>query len=195
MLLFDPEEHVYKLDGRHVPSVTQVLSELEDYSHIPRHILDRKARLGTAVHKAVEMWLADDLEEDTLHPEVAAYFNQFKAWFGVSGFKPILIEERVYSTRFRYAGTLDLYGEMQGKRWLIDTKTAYEIQPTFGPQTAAYEAGLLECKGLKTDNRGILQLSKDKYKFIPMTGAADLNVFYAALTIKQWRIKYGKSAA
>lgn len=195
MLLFDQEAHAYTLDGRPVPSVTQVLAQLEDYSGIPTQVLERKARLGTAVHKACELHLADELDEGSLHPDVAPYLDQFRSWLSASRFEPVLSERKVFSKRFQFAGTLDLFGTMQSRRVLIDIKTACNVMPTFGPQTAAYASALEECEHLKTEDRFVLMLTPKRFELVPMKNPADLNVFYAALTIQQWRLKHGKSAA
>lgn len=195
MLLFEPDRHVYTYNGRELPSVTQVLSLLEDYSGISRDVLKRKALIGTAVHSACELYLAQDLDESSLHPEVRPYFEQFKIWIATCKFNFQLSEKRVFSKRFGYAGTLDLHGDFQGCPSLIDIKTAAVVMPTWGPQTAAYAEALREETGITTEKRFALQLTKTGHKLIPLENNADINVFYAALTVTQWRIRHGKHAA
>jgi hypothetical protein len=46
---FDPERHLYMVDGQPVPSVTQVLHSAglaADYSMVPRDVLERKRIIG-----------------------------------------------------------------------------------------------------------------------------------------------------
>jgi len=46
---FDPERHLYLVDGRPVPSVTQVLHSAAlaaDYSMVPPDVLERKRIIG-----------------------------------------------------------------------------------------------------------------------------------------------------
>ena len=46
---FDPERHLYLVDGRPVPSVTQVLHSARlaaDYSMVPPDVLERKRIIG-----------------------------------------------------------------------------------------------------------------------------------------------------
>ena len=46
---FDPERHLYMVDGRPVPSVTQVLHSAglaADYTMVPREVFERKRIIG-----------------------------------------------------------------------------------------------------------------------------------------------------
>lgn len=192
MLLFDPENHVYTLNGRVVPSVTQCLAELEDYSKVPTDVLHAKAQLGTAVHAACELWLNGDLdEEDGLHPKVQPYFTQFQRWMKHYRFDPALVEQRVYSPTYGYAGTLDLFGKLDGRNVLIDIKTASQFMGTFGPQTAAYAQALREDRKVETERRYCLKLSPKGFELREYKDySSDIDVFFAALTIKKWKEKY-----
>src|SRR5438128_7894060 len=54
---FDPERHLYLVDGRPVPSVTQVLHSARlaaDYSMVPPDVLERKRIIGEYLHKATQ---------------------------------------------------------------------------------------------------------------------------------------------
>lgn len=44
---FDEQTHIYKLNGEIIPSVTQVLSRLSDFSYADPAILARKADIGS----------------------------------------------------------------------------------------------------------------------------------------------------
>ena len=61
---FDPIEHIYRFDGQRVPSVTQILEPLIDYSGVPNGVLQYAADRGTAVHLATEFYDDGDLDED-----------------------------------------------------------------------------------------------------------------------------------
>ena len=62
VLTFDPEKHEYRINGVLVPSVSQILAPLYDFSKIPRDVLERKRQIGTAIHKAIELDLLGDLD-------------------------------------------------------------------------------------------------------------------------------------
>ena len=57
-LTFDPEKHIYRLDGFIIPSVTQVMKPLSDekYKDVDQEVLDAAAKRGTAVHSACEFF-------------------------------------------------------------------------------------------------------------------------------------------
>jgi hypothetical protein len=56
LFTFDEKEHLYKYDGQAVISVTQVLSDLSDFSKVPKHYLDKAIDRGNEVHFAIELF-------------------------------------------------------------------------------------------------------------------------------------------
>lgn len=188
-LVFDPKKHEYRYDGHVIPGVTSVLAPLQDLSAIPREVLDRKASLGTAVHRACELHNLGTLVEASVHPKVAPYLKQYREFLENSEFEVWLTEQKVFSRRYRYAGTLDLYGMLNGAACLIDIKTACQLAPIYGPQLAAYAAALKEEQNLESEKRFVLRLSPERYWLEPMTAHDDLQTFYAALHLFTWRMK------
>lgn len=186
MLTFDADTHTYRWKGAQVPSVTQVLAPYTDLSKIPRAILERKRQIGTAVHKAIELDLADDLDEDSIAEECRGYFEGWRRFREQSYFGAALSEHQAYSEKFGYAGTLDLFGSLPSGPALIDTKCTTFVYPTAGPQTSAYA----ELIGKPKIDRYILQLSPDgKYELHPCRDRADWAIFQAALTLHHWRTR------
>src|ERR1700752_2641687 len=88
--------HRYEFDGRAIPSVTQVLalSGITDVSKIPPHILERAATLGTAAHVACELLDQDDLDIDSVDPQITGYVLAYQKFRAERGFVPDLIEHR-----------------------------------------------------------------------------------------------------
>lgn len=185
MLTFDAPTHTYRYNGALVPSVTQILAPLTDLSMIPPAVLERKRNIGTWVHEAIELDLADNLDEDSIEDDWRGYFNGWRKFQAESGFVMLDNEAKVYSKKYGFAGTLDLYGSLPlADRALIDTKCVATLYPSVGPQTAAYA----EAHGVPKAKRFALQLKPDgKYELHPCTGRNDLNVFLAALTLFNWR--------
>jgi len=151
---------------------------------------------GTAVHRACELHLLDDLDESSIDSEVRHYFEQFLAFLDDSGFKPKSTEERVYSARYDYAGTLDLFGGIGRKQnCLIDIKTPLNVSPVTGVQTAAYENAFREMHYPKqppiTIHRYSLQLRPNKYEIVPFTDKKDWHVFLSLKLLFNWRQKHG----
>ena len=54
-LVFNEDNHTYELDGRPLPSVTEILSILNDFSDVSPYVLAQAARRGTLVHEYCEM--------------------------------------------------------------------------------------------------------------------------------------------
>jgi hypothetical protein len=185
---FNEERHEYRVNGLIVPSVTQALSAvgLPDLSRVPADLLEWKAELGKAVHKATELDDLGTLDEDNLDPVIVPYLEAYRKFKRESGFAPMLIEEQVYHPVYGYAGTYDRIGPM-GKYdlVLIDFKSGLIDPKCVGPQTASYK----ECKSnLKIEARYALKLNKDtSYKLIPLTNKMDFQIFLNALNIWKWR--------
>ena len=192
VLAFDEWSHTYTLDGRKVPSVTQVLKALpNDYAMVDSTVLESAAGLGRAVHKLIELDLADRLDVNSLDDELVDYLLQWQDFRATSGFKPILSEARVASPRYRYAGTLDLFGVLNGRLAIIDAKRTAAVPRSAGPQTAGYETALRETRPELFDSatfvdRFALHLKRDKWQLVPFREAADQRVFLSALTIHNW---------
>lgn len=188
MLTFDRFTHTYRWNGAVVPSVTQILGQLTDLSMIPRDVLERKRQIGTWVHEAIELDLAGDLDESSINDSWRGYFNGWRKFQAEAGFVMLESERQVYSSKYAYAGTLDLFGDLPKLgRSLIDTKCTATLYPTVGPQTAAYA----EAHGAPKAKRFALQLKPDgTYNLHPCADRGDLGVFMAALTLFNWRSKW-----
>ncbi len=205
MLTFDQPSHTYTLDGARLPSVTQVLDQLGSYAGIPEDVLARKAEIGDAVHLCTELYDRDELDTDSVPPEIAGYFAGWLRFREETGFTPILIEERVYSKTFRYAGTLDRTGtfsKMKGikpdAQVMVDLKCTYKLMATVGPQTAAYVAALNE------QNRSLVQIKRrfavrlvndGTYQLEELRDPTDLSVFLAATTLYHWKQRHAAKGA
>ena len=191
MLKFDEATHTYTLDGKVLPSVTTVLKPLYSFDGIPPEVVERKRQIGKAVHKAIELDLADDLNAASLAPEVAPYFA---AWvrFKVE-FRPESqgggSEVRVHTAS--YAGTVDLItGRVgHGDTWVIDFKTSAQVGPVVALQTAAYAHAAHEMGAVPHGpKRAALHLlPTGRYKLIEHKDRNDIRVFQSLLITHQWR--------
>lgn len=192
-LIFDEAEHIYTVGAQRVPSVTQILSPLVDFSMVPKAVLERAQQLGTAVHRATELFDLDDLDEDSLSDELLPFLTAWRKFRAETGFVPELIEQRFHHPALRFAGTLDRTGLMNGRRVLIDIKKMLTLGPVVGIQTAAY-AELCRVHGHVVQDRYGLGLRKDgSYRLVPFTDKGDWPVFLSLLTIRNYRDKHGLS--
>lgn len=205
MLEFDEATHTYTLDGARVPSVTQVLDRLGTYAGIPADVLARKAEIGDAVHYATELHDRDELDAATVPDEIAGYLIAWLKFRDQTGFEPEFIEQRVFSSTFRYAGTCDRIGTFSALRGvkpaeyaLIDLKCTYRILPAVGAQLAAYRHAWNESanRALQVRRRFAVLLKSDgTYRLEECADQSDWSVFVAALTLHNWRERHGEKHA
>lgn len=192
-LQFDSAAHRYTINGVTVPSVTQVLAPLYTFDGVNRDVLNAKAALGTAVHRACELLDADDLDEESdagraaLAP-IAGYLDGYKRF--KSDKRPVVLanEQRLFHPVHKYAGTIDRSYAIEGSMWDIDLKSTVSMSPIVGLQTAAYTE-MFRANGRTTPaRRGALQLFPDgKYKLHEFTSPHDLSVFLSLLTIQRFK--------
>ena len=183
---FNPSGHIYKLDGAIVPSVTRILSDLRlipDYPQVEIY----KAR-GRAVHLATELFDHGKLAE--IDERLEGYLEAWKGFKMASGFECQLIEHRVFSNLFKYAGTIDRVGALDGKPTIVDIKSG-AIAGYAALQTSAYRRALLESDGIEVHRRVAVQVnSTGKFKVVEYQDhAGDDRLFLAALGVWRWREK------
>ena len=121
-LVFDQEHHEYRVGGRVLPSVTQLMDK---YGITNSEWYGYQASIrGSYVHKATEFMDEDDLDiedqDELLQPFLRAY-EKFKAEANVTW---ELSELQMYHDLDWFAGTLDRTGFLpNGKRILVDIKS------------------------------------------------------------------------
>lgn len=189
-LEFDEPTHAYTLNGRRVPSVTQVLDPLNMLDGIPWDILEAARIFGSNVHVACHFHNIGILDWSSLDEYLASYVRGYLKFLAESSFVVLASEERVASVKAGYAGTLDIRGVLNRRKALIDIKSTSSLPRTVGPQTAAYENALREMTGEKTERRFCLHLKPDDYSLVPLKdgrGVSDLTCFVSALNV--WRFR------
>jgi hypothetical protein len=139
--VFDAERHIYTLDGRVLPSVTQILEAtgLVDFSRVSEGVLSAAQWRGSAVHHACHLDDEGDLDESTVEPEHHGYLSAWRKFKAESGFVPEVIEQPAYSIAYGYAGIPDRIGAFRPAPLpaIVDLKTG-AIQPSVRWQLAAY---------------------------------------------------------
>jgi len=184
-LTFDEAAHVYRAGGVVVPSVTQVLSPLVDFSGVPEHILEAKRQLGQEVHFACQLDDEDDLDESSVAHHVAPYLAAWRAFKRDTGAQVLMNERRVFDPLLLFAGTLDRVVRLNSHHWLIDLKTCISCPIAVGPQTAAYLRALAEPE---VTHRGALRLRPDgTYRLDALTDPKDWACFMACLTLQRFK--------
>lgn len=184
-LTFDEATHTYRFLGGLVPGVTSILKPLSSFEGVPPAVLQAKAELGRQVHLACQLLDEDDLDWDSVPPEVGGYLDAWIRFRRETGCEVLQVEQRVFEPMFMYAGTLDRVLRLNGVKWVVDLKTSFHTPLAVGPQTAAYLRALGDTS---VTHRAALRLRPDgTFRFDPLTGANDWAAFMACLTLHRFR--------
>ncbi len=131
------QNHIYRLDGKIIPSVTQILNELVPIKYKAG---DWYLKRGSAVH-ACAAFIARGIDFD-FNEQIAGQVAAIQKFFAEARPDVKFVEERVSSRLYRFAGTLDLAADLRSLRYqfrdaLIDYKSSMSVDRT-GLQLAAY---------------------------------------------------------
>jgi len=198
MIKFNDERHEYSQNGIIIPSVTQVLTAAglyDMFGKVNRDVLEAAQVKGKYGHLATEFYDNKTLDITTVHEIIIPYLDGWIKFRKDTGFKPRVIEERVYSKKHNYAGTVDRIGPLDAET-VVDIKLG-ELTPAAALQTAAYLEAYNSDKPPKdkAKDRLIVQLRNDGTYRLPKKSfysKEDFTVFLACLNIKNWRARHGK---
>jgi hypothetical protein len=162
--VFDEEHHIYRRDGKILPSVTGIIKPLVDFSAVPYDVMERARLFGNGVHKTVELELKDDLDEDALDAPLYGCLLAFRAFradhWDIFEENPIA-EKPGYHARLGYAGTPDL----DFPSWMIEVKSRKCNPLTDAIQLILYD----NMTGNGKRNHAVLELTQDaSYVFTPL---------------------------
>lgn len=181
-LTFDPETHVYRVDGVRFPSVTQALDVLSEFEGVPRDVLEAAREFGTHVHAAVDLLNRSQLDREALDPALEPYVRAWELFLNDTGADVVNSEERVMHVGMQYAGTLDAIVSWKGFACLVDIKSGV-VPRTVGAQTMAYA----QARGTPWIKRYCCQLRGDgTYRMHRLKDPRDWSLFISALNIWQW---------
>lgn len=194
---FDPATHTYTLDGRRLPSVSEIIAPLstEWLAKIPRDVLEQKRAFGTAVHLACELDDLGELDDDATDQDVMVRVSAWRRFKEDTGAEVLLNERRLYHAGLGFAGTLDRLARLprlSGGPWLIDLKSG-DSHASYGVQLAAYALLLAEnAHDLGVDvsglNRAVVTLDAGgQYRLTPHKSPHDEAAFRACLAIHAWK--------
>ena len=161
-LLFDESTHTYTLDGKRLPSVTEICAPLTA-GRYDNALAAYAAARGSRIHELTALYDLDALP-DEIEAELVGYV---KAWAAFCrDYRPVW--ERVEWPGWSidgFAGTVDRIGLIDGERLAVDVKTAASLdraaKVSLCCQTAAYAVMASET-GLRMDGDNLgVQLKKD----------------------------------
>ncbi len=174
------QKNGYQIEGAWFPRVTKILEikskpALENFFRemgsfeSAEAVKNRSAEEGSLVHEAVQKLTIGEAftVPEEIRPAVEAFevFNKERKIF----FHPQFVEQQVWSTRHRYAGTVDALAEIDGKFGVLDIKTSTGFYPEYNLQTAAYVEALREYETKRAlslpreiETRWILRIDQQK---------------------------------
>ena len=192
MLEFIEETHTYLLDGKIIPSATQLLKEIFPlkYENVPIDILNKKSEYGTQFHKFIE------IIEKKKPKRPLAYIKKYykpniyqeeslKDYLKIKEKYNIVITDSEKKVHYldKYAGTLDLKGYVNNKSAIIDVKTTYELDEVY----VAWQNSLYELADGKVDELYCLWLPKGRMGKLIKLEKIDKNLLLSI--IEQEKIK------
>ena len=166
-LEFIPDSHEYILDGKRIPSVSEILrfAFYEVYGTEKDKAMDRAADRGVRIHRACEE--IDRLGATDCDGNILQYVSAYVQFLKDHDVDWKYIEKPICNESGMFAGTLDRFGVVDGKTTLLDIKSTKSItgkhKLLYSTQLAAYGSCLSEY----IDQFCILQLKPDgTYKLI-----------------------------
>lgn len=146
-------------DGDKLPSVTTIIGRFKESGGLIdwawrmgrdgkdyRKVKTEAGNIGTHVHNLIESHIQGDPLPD-LSGKVSPFmlnqiqnaYNAYLAWSRKTNLKIVATEMHLVSERYRYGGTFDAVGEVDGKLCMLDWKTSPSVYPDFLIQLAAYQ--------------------------------------------------------
>ena len=187
------DNHIYRYGEVIVPSVTQILqgAGLTDFSAVPAERLETARKFGNAVHLALELSDKEKLDTDSLDPALEPYLTGWETFRQEYGLSFTAIETQLYSSAYRFAGTIDRIGgwRIDDSPLLIDIKSGVET-PAVAIQLAAYSI-LAKENGIKGNIKrlAVYLNGKGTYSVKEYKDKNDMNIFLAALSVYNFRRK------
>lgn len=162
---FEEVEHTYTVEGRVMPSVTQIMEDVSKHyydNEFAQRALKSASERGKEVHRMIELY-----EEQGIEPEkdykYYPYLLQYKKAKKIEGFE-ILVNELMLANDYM-AGTIDALGVLDGKLVIIDFKITSKINvDLLELQLQGYKE-LCAYYGLDIEECFVLHLTKNSYKF------------------------------
>lgn len=131
------------LEVKAKPGLEVFFREMESFSSA-EDVKNKSASEGSLVHETIESLIKGEntniLEE--IKPAIEA-FQKFRDKNHIL-FHPQFVERQVWSSRYRYAGTIDALATINGKFGVLDIKTSSGFYSEYNLQTAAYTLALDE---------------------------------------------------
>ena len=138
-LRFEPKYHSYFYQDRLVPSVSRIVKGAglgADYSAIPPAVLEKARRRGVYAHTICEATDRGELVE--VPDEFVGLAQSYTTFLATTQFTPHATEEPLVHLDYFYAGTPDVWGDLQGAHAVVDRKAVAKMDESYALQLTAY---------------------------------------------------------
>jgi hypothetical protein len=182
-LTVDALKHEYWEEGVQLTSITDALK----ISGIIERVYgtDYDLWVGTATHRAIELWVRGLLKLDTLDPQLVPRLEAWIDFEKSTGFRAKQSELSMSNFPLRIAGTLDLLGDFpDGSEGIVEIKSG-NVSAWTAIQTAGQD--FLLGGGKRRKRFGLKVPAEGRPNVRPFTNSNDYAVFMAAVTIANWR--------
>ena len=136
---FNPERHEYSVDGRVIPSVTQILKDIGVIE--TRWYTAEGRNRGSTVHEYLELYDRGLLDPNVVEPEYRGYIDAYLDFLACSKVEYEQIEEPVAHPVYKFAGTPDRVGKINDTACVLDIKSGSSVD-WHGLQLAGYALAL-----------------------------------------------------
>lgn len=155
----------------------------EDFSHLTKadalkyiagasnRVMNEASAIGTHVHDWVDAYCRQTSGEGERPP----HMDLFRKWIADYNVTVLMSEVTIYNRKHGYAGSFDLYADVDGIRTLIDVKTGNNVYAEVALQLAAYANGEfraqkeLELTMPPIQAAAVLHLRPLTYRFLPVS--------------------------
>jgi len=146
-----PRKGYFLKDGTQVPGTTTICGAYKDSGALIhwawlqgkegqdyRETRDKAGSIGSAAHAMIEATIrGDPLPPGP--PEAHKAFDAYQRWAQQSKIEIVANEIQLVSHEYRYGGTPDAIGEIDGRFVLLDWKTSKGVYKNYMLQLAAYK--------------------------------------------------------
>jgi len=206
-VLFFVGSNYYLINDIKYPRVTRIKSVIANPGLIAwqisvgkkksNEIMRKRGEFGTRIHKLIELSLkGKNVDLSNYDEETKITMRLFDDFTGEHEIKPKLLEQHLWvklSDEYRFAGTVDFIGYVDGKLMILDWKTSKAIYDDMWLQLSAYVFALETQTGERVDSCGILQIRDGKKKLVVKSYKEmmeEFKVFKASLVIyNRYRVK------
>jgi len=153
-------------NGKVYARVSDIIKPFCTFGAIDKDVLERKASLGTSVHKLIQQEIDGELPIAGFQER--AYFKSFELWR--AAIKPVFVmtEKRIYCDHKMLTGCIDALIKLEGKdeSILVDWKTSAAESPITWPMQAHLYHYLLTGQGIPVSDR-FLFVKLDRFGGLP----------------------------